>query len=252
MIIYFSGTGNSHYIAQKIADQTHDQILSINHRIKNNNNEDINVNGNLIIVTPTYAWRIPRIVHDWIFNTRFIGVDKVWFVMNCGSEIGNADKYNRELCNQKNFYYMGTAQVIMPENYIALFDAPKNEEAINIVQNAQTEIKTIIKLIIENKEFSKPRNHLYDRFMSGPVNTIFYPLFVKSKPFHVKESCISCEKCVQLCPLNNIRIIDKKPVWKNNCTHCMACINYCPTQAIEYGKKSIHKVRYTFDKLNIR
>ena len=34
MIIYFSGTGNSHYIAQRIADQTQDKILSINERIK--------------------------------------------------------------------------------------------------------------------------------------------------------------------------------------------------------------------------
>lgn len=252
MILYFSGTGNSRYIAEKIAEQTQDEMLSINDRIKNKNNDDINVNGNLIIVTPTYAWRIPRIVYDWIFNTQFINVKNVWFVMSCGAEMGNADKYNRELCRQKDFHYMGTAQVIMPENYIALFDAPENEEAISIVQNAQTDIETIIKLINENKEFIKPRNNLYDRFMSGPVNVAFYPLFVKSKAFHVKETCIGCEKCAQLCCLNNIRIVDKKPIWENNCTHCMACINYCPTQAIEYGKKSAHKVRYTFEKLNIK
>ena len=29
----------------------------------------------------------------------------------------------------------------------------------------------------------------------------------------------------------------------------MACISYCPTKAIEYGKKSVGKPRYTFESL---
>lgn len=252
MVIYFSGTGNSRYIAKRIADKTKDEMVSVNEKIKEKNNEDIHINEHLIIVTPTYAWRIPHVVCDWILNTNFIGVKNVWFVMSCGAEIGNADKYNRELCMQKSFHYMGTVQIVMPENYIALFDAPQNDEAKRTVENAKTDIEKIIKYIGENKEFNKPRNNLYDRFMSGPVNAAFYPLIVKSKAFHVKENCIGCTKCAELCPLDNIRIVDKKPVWENNCTHCMACINYCPCEAIEYGKKSANKVRYTLEKLDIK
>ena len=51
-----------------------------------------------------------------------------WFVANCGSEIGNASKYNRSLAEQKHLCYMGTSQILMPENYIAMFDAPQAEE----------------------------------------------------------------------------------------------------------------------------
>ena len=40
------------------------------------------------------------------------------FVMDCGSEIGNAAGYNRQLAAQKRLQYMGTAQIIMPENFI--------------------------------------------------------------------------------------------------------------------------------------
>ena len=46
-----------------------------------------------------------------------------------------------------------------------------------------------------------------------------------------------------------IQLRENKPVWGRNCTHCMACICYCPTEAIEYGKKSIGKPRYQFEKL---
>ena len=252
MILYFSGTGNSRYIAQKIADKTQDTIVCLNDKIKENNHKEINVSGNLVIVTPTYAWRIPHIVRDWILNTQFTHVKNVWFVMSCGAEMGNADKYNKELCKQKGLCYRGSAQVIMPENYIALFSAPKDEEAKKIVSDAQNDIENIISCISENREFSKPRNNVYDRFMSGPINSIFYKVIVKSKAFYVKETCVGCSKCVQLCPLNNIQMVNNKPVWGNKCTHCMACMNYCPTKAIEYGKRSKNKVRYTFEKLNIK
>ncbi|WP_408610337.1 EFR1 family ferrodoxin [Lacrimispora sphenoides] len=49
---------------------------------------------------------------------------------------------------------------------------------------------------------------------------------------------LSCGKCAELCPLNNIILTDGKPVWGNHCTHCMACLHRCPTEAIEYKKKT--------------
>ena len=63
-------------------------------------------------------------------------------------------------------------------------------------------------------------------------------------PLYDLNACIGCGKCVELCPLNNIRLENGKPVWGKNCTHCMACICYCPKEAIEYGEKSKGKPRY--------
>lgn len=100
-------------------------------------------------------------------------------------------------------------------------------------------------------EFPAPRNNLYDRFMSGAVNPIFYKKIVKADAFTVSDACIGCGKCVQLCPLNNIRLDKDKPVWGSNCTHCMACICYCPKEAIEYGKRSVSKPRYHFEALGV-
>ena len=74
---------------------------------------------------------------------------------------------------------------------------------------------------------------------------------VKADAFTVSDACIGCGKCVQLCPLNNIRLDKDKPVWGSNCTHCMACICYCPKEAIEYGKRSVGKPRYHFEALGV-
>ena len=78
---------------------------------------------------------------------------------------------------------MGTSQILMPENYIAMFDAPQAEEARKIVKNAEPTIMDAIACIKTEQPFSVPRNNLYDRFMSGPVNPIFYQFFVKATAF---------------------------------------------------------------------
>mgnify|MGYP002951794102 FL=1 len=62
------------------------------------------------------------------------------------------------------------------------------------------------------------------------------------------EECIGCGLCQDVCPLNNIRLVDGKPDWGNSCTHCMACICRCPKEAIEYKNKSVGKRRYYLDK----
>ena len=249
MILYFSGTGNSNYVAKRIADAPGDALVNLNDRIKAGDTSPGETGERLIVVTPTYAWRIPRVVRDWLRKTELRGAKQVWFVMTCGSEIGNADKYNRELCAEKAISCMGTAQIVMPENYIAMFSAPQADEARQIVAKAEPSIDRAIAAIQSNQPFAPTRNKLYDRLMSGPVNPIFYKCFVKADAFTVSEACIGCGQCAKRCPMNNVTIKDGKPVWGRNCTHCMACICYCPKEAIEYGKKSVGQPRYHFEAL---
>ena len=249
MILYFSGTGNSKYVAKRIADALGDEILNLNDRIKASDTSLVETGERVIIVTPTYAWRIPRVVRDWLRKTELRGAKQVWFVMTCGSEIGNADKYNRELCTEKRLSCMGTAQIVMPENYIAMFSAPQADEAREIVAKTEPNIDCVIASIQSNQPFAPTRNNLYDRFMSGPVNLIFYKFCVKADAFTVSDTCIGCGQCAKRCPMNNVTLKDGKPVWGKNCTHCMACICYCPVSAIEYGKKSVGQPRYHFEAL---
>ncbi len=249
MILYFSGTGNSKYVAKRIADALGDEIVNLNDRIKSSDTSPVETGERLIVVTPTYAWRIPRVVRDWLRKTELRGAKQVWFVMTCGSEIGNADKYNRELCAEKAISCMGTAQIVMPENYIAMFSAPQADKARQIVAKAEPDIDRAIADIQADQPFAPTRNNLYDRFMSGPVNPIFYKFFVKANAFTVSSACIGCGQCAKRCPMNNVAIKAGKPVWDRNCTHCMACICYCPVSAIEYGKKSVGQPRYHFEAL---
>ena len=74
MILFFSGTGNSNYVAKRIADALGDEIVNLNARIKASDTSLVETGERVIIVTPTYAWRIPRVVRDWLRKTREAGV----------------------------------------------------------------------------------------------------------------------------------------------------------------------------------
>ena len=130
-----------------------------------------------------------------------------------------------------------------------MVNAPQIGKAKTIVQQAEPDIIKVTARLKNGQSFPKPRNNIYDRFMSGPVNPIFYRFFVKAAAFQAGDSCIGCGLCAKNCPLNNIRLKEGKPHWGKECTHCMACICYCPAKAIEYGKKSIGKPRYHFEQL---
>ena len=62
------------------------------------------------------------------------------------------------------------------------------------------------------------------------------------------DKCTGCGHCAGVCPTKNIKLVDGKPTWNKTCIHCMACICTCPTAAMEYGRGTAKKVRYTCPK----
>lgn len=246
-VLSYTGTGNSRYAARKIAAFIKGEHIDLNRKFKANDHSSLPTAENVVIVTPTYCWRIPRIVSDWVREVKFIGAKRVWFVMTCGGDISDAGRYNKALCEEKGLAYMGTAQIVMPENYIAMFSVPKEDECTEIIRNAAPVICDVSRAILSGEKLSEAKTNFVQKLKSGPLNPQFYKYSITAKPFAVGDKCISCGKCEALCPLNNIRLVNGRPKWGESCTHCMACISFCPAEAIEYGKTSRGKRRYHID-----
>lgn len=244
MILYFSGTGNSEFTARKLAELLDDSLLSITQRLKERSLKKIHSERPLVFVCPTYAWRMPRLVEQWIRRVTFTGNQSAYFVLTCGDSIGNAGQYAKALCKAKNFQYMGIRKIVMPENYLAMFEVPEEPEAIASVMRAEPFMEETAEQIQRGLPLPEEKASLKDKLSSGLVNDIFYTVFVNDRKFFVVEDCIGCGKCAQVCPLNNIKMDDGYPHWNHKCTHCMACITECPRNAIEYGEKTFEKRRY--------
>lgn len=244
MIIYFSGTGNSEYVAKRIGKEINDEELNLFEKIQNNDYSHLASDRPWVLVVPTYAWRIPRIVHEWMMKTELDGNRNIYFVMTCAGSSGHADKYLKELCIAKNMNYKGCASIIMPNNYIALSKTPNKKDSLATIAQAEPMISDTVKYIKSDLSFPEAHVTFKDKFNSGLLNDIFYPIFISSKKFTATNTCISCGKCEKVCPLGNIQLENGKPNWGNHCTHCMACICQCPKEAIEYGKNTNGRVRY--------
>ena len=73
MVLYFSGTGNSAYIAERIAQALEEEICSLNQKIKEHRLFAGPTQKRMIFVLPTYAWRIPKVVEESILKIQIYG-----------------------------------------------------------------------------------------------------------------------------------------------------------------------------------
>ena len=244
MILYFTGTGNSKYCADFLADKLGDEVYDLSGRIKQKDFSALESEKPWIICAPTYAWRIPDVVTEFLLKTELNGNRKMYFVMTCGGQIGNAEKYNKALCDKIGKAYCGTAKVKMAENYLAMFEVTDEKEEELLMSEADKALLIATALMEKQESLSAVKEGAMGALLSGPINEMFNKYYLKDDKFFVKDSCTSCGLCQKKCPLGNISIKDGRPVWNGKCTHCMACISYCPVEAIEYGKKSAGKRRY--------
>lgn len=244
MILYYTGTGNSAHAARRVAAALGDESLNLFDRIRRSDHAPLHSERPWIVVCPTYAWRIPRVLEKHLSQAKLLVSRDIYFILTCGDSIGSASTYARRLSESKGLFYRGLAKLVMPENYIAMFDAPAEAEARQIVSAADAALEPIIEAIRSDRDLPEGKPSFADRLMSAVVNPAFYTLFVKDKKFSADGKCTGCGMCAKLCPMNNIALRAGKPEWKGYCTHCMACICSCPAHAIEYGKKSLGKPRY--------
>lgn len=247
MVVYFSGTGNSRFCAERLAEELHDELRDAFGFIKNGIAAEFISGKPWVFVAPIYAWRMARVFADFIRSGNFDGSEDAYFVLTCGSDIGNAGKAAEELCREKGLRFRGVFGVSMPENYIAMFKAPGAEKCARMVSEARGRLTECAGYIKRGEDFPAAKVSAADKFKSGPVNEGFYKYFIKAKKFYTTDKCVGCGECAELCVLNNIVIRDGRPAWGEKCTHCMACICRCPHEAVEYGKGTRGKRRYYLD-----
>lgn len=244
MILYFSGTGNSRYTAECLATILEDEIVSLGARIRARDCSSLISAKPWVFVAPIYGWRIPRLVAEHLSQTQWQGNRQAYFVVTCGDGAGNAARYAQKLCQEINLDFRGLQEVVMPENYIALFHAPSRQREERIVADALPVIAQVAAHIGSGRPIQGRTPGCVGRLQSSVVNPAFYRFIIKAKPFFATQACTGCGVCVQLCVCDNIRLQNGRPRWGKRCTHCMACINVCPVAAIEYGRRTRGKRRY--------
>ena len=244
VIVYFTGTGNSRRCAQLLAHRLEETVIDAFPYLKENKRLELTSDRPWIFCAPTYGWQLPHVFRDLILQADLQGSKEAYFLMTCGSGVGNAEKYLRQLCDKKGLTFKGLVPVVMPENYLAMFPVPDDRAARVLIKKADKVVGKAVPAIQAGKNLPACKAGIAGKAMSSLVNTVFTRGVVTAKPFRTTESCIGCGACARICPRNNITMENGRPKWSAECIHCMACIAHCTTEAIEYGRKSVGKPRY--------
>jgi len=246
MIFYFSGTGNSLYVAQKLSEDNASKLVDMAEAIREKNFKyEVENDEKIGFVFPVYFFGLPTIVAEFVDKLTLKSGSKpfIYSVITCGGSIGSADKMLKKLLEKKNHELSSSFSVLMPSNYTIMYDVPTKEDQKLVLQDAENEIEKISQLLNDGEK-GNFAFHGY-LFLFTPILYPIYGIYRKTKKFYVTEDCNSCGSCTEMCPTNVIRIENGKPVWiEEKCSHCSACINRCPTQAIQYGNSTIKRGRY--------
>lgn len=239
MIFYFSGTGNSKWVAEELGEKLQEDVVDIAEWLKQKRNSYIAINNERIgVVFPVYAWQPPQLVVDFIKNI-IVQNNFIFAVATCASEAGSSIETIGKYLPLSAGY-----SVAMPSNYIVAKVEPREVQKKKIAQ-ARTKLEEIAKDILVSKKVFAVEKGSFTYLKSGFIHWGFCQFALGTKDFYAEESCNACGLCEKICPVECIKIANNKPTWqKNSCTKCFACINRCPKEAIQYGKKTQNKERY--------
>ncbi len=247
MILYFSATGNSQYVAEQIAKATNDTLVSIRRHLKDENAEfTLKENENIGIVMPTYFQGMPLFLQEFISDMKIVdegGKHYAYAVSTCGVGYGNSGSEAVLAMQHAGIKLDATYVVHMVDNWIPYFDMNDKEYISKAESTADREMQDVISKVIAHKstyeEDSLDEKQVQDLIMG-------YEECRKTSLFTVSDACIGCHKCENQCPVNAIQIIDGKPNWiTDKCFLCLGCVHKCPENAIAYTKDTIGHGQYT-------
>jgi ferredoxin len=182
----------------------------------------------VVFVFPVYYRGLPKIVEDFIHKIDLTSIDIILYI----NTLGNAHRGNcstskiNKILAQKGKILSGGYIISMPGNYIKMIDY-KEEEQLKKLDESKNKIENITNKILSCITEVKP-----DKcgFISKIVNSFWQKRVNESdKSFFTTESCNSCGICEKVCPVNNIKIVNKKPEWQHKCQECVSCIHFCST-----------------------
>ena len=110
MILYFSGTGNSEYTAKRIGEEINDEIMNLGEKIRSRDFSGIHSDTPWVVAAPTYAWRIPRILQEWLEKTELTGNKNIYFVNDLRRKHWKRGQISEKANRRKGLSYQGCAR----------------------------------------------------------------------------------------------------------------------------------------------
>jgi len=254
-IFYFSGTGNTWWCAQEIQKQFNAEnndcsAISIEQAATEMVKTACRDSDIIGIGYPIYGSDLPQPMKDFIDVTlpeNSEGQTKLFtFCTQLLFSGDGAYVYHDEL-QRKNWEISWSVHLRMPNNICVTkmpFPYTTNQNKINKrLAKSKKKIEKFTRTIISGKTLrqgSTSISKLLGLLQRNPYRK-YYPRMQNDITID-SDTCINCNRCITICPTNNLYSDDDGIKAKGSCVLCVRCYNFCPTQSILYmGKKHKEK-----------
>jgi len=224
-IFYFSGTGNCLAVARMINEKSVEksEIIPIPY------GKSVTKADRVGFVFPVYCHKMPKIVERLISKMEFSSSPYIYAVAtNNGVPGQSLFDVHKLLVKKRQSLSLGIS-IQMPGNAI---ETPPDIELklLSAMEQKVTEITELIK--IQKRGIIEGNNSLIEH-IKNRIGTPLKLCYVFSpKRYKISDNCTGCGTCEKVCPVNNIHLVNHKPIWDNKCATCLACFHWCPREAI--------------------
>lgn len=240
--VYFSGTGNSRY-ALEVFLREYDKKAKAYSIEEDYAIEEIKKHDTIIFSYPVQYSTVPKILRDFIINNKDLWNGRQVFVIaTMGLLSGDGAGVLGRLLHKYNAEIIGGLHVKMPDSICdeKVLKRPL-EDNVKLIRLAESKIKKAVKSI-KNGKAPQEGVGLFYRMAGFFGQRLWFGRKTRKYSDKLKidiEKCVQCKKCVKLCPMNNIKLVDGKVAAGNQCTMCYRCVNQCPKQAITLLGKNV-------------
>lgn len=245
-IFYFSGTGNSLFVAKQLGELLSDQvrILPVKNYVSDNK---VKINECVILVCPVYFQTIPHIVKSFINKLEFGASSAlIYGVATCNGGPGHSLFTMNRMLKKKGQSLRSGFCINMPGNSLIVrdFTNPPEVRAKRLAESYHQLME--ISEVINNKRLRRIEGSDRIKYHLQGIITGAVAKYIYKTParFKTTKACTKCMNCMRVCPCNNIKLGQQGVEWGNNCEYCLACFHWCPSSAIEIGNNTAGKLRY--------
>jgi ferredoxin len=272
-ILYFSGTGNTDYLARYLTRKLAVVPMEIELRpIEQQPAAALDSFDLLAVGFPVYACDSPGFVQAYLEEIS-PGEGRGAFVFcTKGAMAGNAVRRNLQRLAGRGYVPLAGGSVTMPgsdglafigkDSAMARSALQKDFDHLKAADSLAARMAEILWEVVSGKPVQRFENMLPPTLtgvLLDPAWAHVYHLFgdYMRARFRADARCTSCGLCARICPSGNINLCDGLPRFADACVLCMRCIHTCPVEAIQIGKATVGKFRWrgpkgSFDPLRLR